>query len=763
MRKKRIFRRPLFAVACAFFAAGVLAVGVENQVVVAAFVAVTIFTLSATVFCAVTKHRVTRAALIILIPITLSTLIQIFAVNREISNAERYDDVVGDAVITITDVCCSSSYYGYYTAQITKSDTFPCLKITLGYPDGSCREGDVLSGDITLHTLAQSSSFDERAYYIPDGIFMSADAEKLEYVGRDTSFSPTKSLSRLNRKLCARIEAASGDGSLAQAILLGRRDSLEASVKRDFSRIGISHLLALSGIHLSVIVGMADALLSKSRLPRRVTLIVEAFGIIFFMALVGFSRSVTRAGVMQLIRITAQLIGRRSDPKTNLGTAVLIIMLVDPLAVRDTAFVLSVLAAYACIAYSEYKRLNRIKSGKTIISRILCGTRDTVLMTLLISALTLPVMWKVFGQISLISPLTNVVFIPVIGAYLYFSLIYVVLCRAPVIGPLLTFILTNVERIICAAARKLSLLPHITLSLHGNVVGVLSFLLFIAVFAATLQNRKKRVFSARFDKSLISRLSVVACTIALVCAVSLGLVTNAQSAAAVYVTQGKSEGFSLRYKNDFVLIDISDGSSGFSRPLLAEAESCGADEISCLVLTHLHRRHIASLSTLAERAVLRHVCIPEAESEDDEAIFASLVALFERDDIPYSVYSRENSLVDIGGICFESLALGKLSRSSHPVICFSITVANERLLYLGSSFEDLALRDDDLSLDDADTVFFGAHHPKRKSEVALNTHGTAVIAYGAATDELLSVTAAETVPLLENGKYETKKLPLENK
>lgn len=771
MTKQPIFRRPLFAVSCAFFAAGIIAQGVARRGLVALLAVLAVLSAVSAVLSAATRHRVARMALLMLIPMTLSLCLQLFAVERKIAAAELYDGKSSDATVTITGNSYSSSYYGYYTARLTDSD-FPELVVTLGYADGSCREGDVLRGRVTLSRLDGSASFDERAYFIPDGIFMSAELETADYVGRDSSFSPSRSLAHLNRRLCARIEAASGDGALAQAILLGRRNGLSASVKRDFSRIGISHLLALSGIHLSVIIGALELLLSRSRLLRQpsltrrtqlarlIAVIIEAIAILFFMALVGFGRSVTRAGVMQLVRISATLVGRRSDPRTSLGTAVLVIMLADPLAVRDTAFILSVLAAYACIVYSEYTgRL--VKRRTSVLARLGRSIVDTVLMTLLISVLTLPVMWHVFGSISLISPLTNVIFIPTVTLYLYFSLVYTALCTTPVLGALLTRVLIFSEHLICSSARQLSLLPHITVSLRGTLCGVCSVLLFAAVFSATLvPARVGGTSSSRFTRRQLSQLAVLLCSIATVLAIALGVVSNAQSAQAVFVTKGRSEGFAVRYKNDFVLIDVSDGSTGFSRVLTAQAQECGADEIACLVLTHLHRRHIASLSTLAERVVLRSVCLPQAENEDDAAIFSALTAHLEREGIAYTSYSRDSSQVKIGEISFESLGYGTLARSSHPAVAFSLSVAGERYLYFGSSFEDVTSTNAKEAARDADTVFFGAHHPKRKSELTVEADCTAIVSHGASGDGSLNITSDKLLTLPTDGIYVADRLRL---
>lgn len=748
MTKEPLFKRPLFAIACAFFGAGILAgtAGMKYGLPLCALLAVGC--LAALAAGTVLKKRRAIAVLVLLCAALASFALQLVGAERKILQCERLDGVSAEAVLTVTEVRYSSSYYGYYTARLTDSEAFPDMKVALEYSDGSCRVGDVLRGEVTLVAFESSGAFDEAAYNIPDGILIGAHAESLRYVGHEEDSSVTGVLSRLNRRLCARITAASGSGSLARAVLLGQRDGLGRAVLRDFSRIGISHLLALSGLHLSVLVAALESALSNFLSPR-VRSPLKAAAVLFFMALVGFGRSVTRAGIMHIFCATAQLLRRDSDSRTSLAVSAMLIMLADPFAVRDAAFLLSVLAAYACIAYSEYVgRADRARVSP--VRRLLRSAADTVRLSLLISALTLPVMWSVFGEISLISPLTNVVFIPTLTLFLYFSIMYLALCTTPLCA-VLTPLLNGGERAIFALARRISALPHITLSVRSTLVGVCSLALFFALFAVSLHPRRIR----RCD-----RVALTVCSALLVLTLAAGELATLSSAREIYITRGKSEGFAVRCGALSVLIDVSDGSSGFSRELLAAAEEEGATEIGCLVLTHLHRRHISSVASLAESCVLRSVCLPRAENDADEAVSQTLISYFEREGIPYTEYSRDGDTLTVGSIRFEALGYCLLSRSSHPTIVFSLSFAGRELLYLGSSFEEGAEYTEVPT--EADTVFFGRHPPKRKRDVSLELDGrTAVFSHGVTEDGLLRVDGAEREYYLgEDGVFRDRKVKI---
>jgi len=738
MTRQISVKRPLFVFCMSFFAAGILTAGVSLDLKLLLIPAGVLLIMSSLILLR-GKARHTLAlcsALLIVLPIWMSASFQYFTTDRSLESCNRYDGIKDTVRVTIEEVRYSSSYYGYYTARVRDGSKVPDMTVSLGIPDGSCKAGDVLYGEVVFRKLDSSASFDESTYFIPDGILMCAEGEEMTFEGVDSTESVFDVFKALNRKLTSRIRASSGGASLACAVLLGRADLLEASVKRDFGRIGISHLLAVSGIHLSIAVSALEFLLDKTRIRGKKKTLLLCLAVLFSMALVGFSKSVTRAGLMHLLRYSGQLLGRRSDGFTSLGAAAVIIILADPFAVYDTGFILSVLACYACLVYSRYTRQRTPMSNK--LKSIIRGAADTVKLTLLITGLTLPVMWKVFGSLSLISPLTNVIFIPFVTLFMYFSLIYMVLCGIPAANTVLTPVLLAFEDLITALSEKLSLMRGIAVSLKGTAVGISAAAVFTSLLIATFIYKRRRVLSV---------ISVGLCSVSLAVCLVFGYMANAESAEADFVTRGKSEGFSIRCGNSYVLIDVSDGSSGFSRELTFAAEDRGASEITSLILTHLHRRHISSVASLADNYILRLAVLPEGVTDSDTEVAEALCEIFDKRGIPYVFYSREDGTVNTADITFTSLGYTALSRSTHPVVGFSISLADKNLIYLGSSFGEKNDLPDGLSA--ADTVFLGAHPPVRKAPVSVFTEGKVILTHLANEKGLLTVNAESGVVTLD--------------
>jgi len=130
------------------------------------------------------------------------------------------------------------------------------------------------------------------------------------------------------------------DGAFAQSLLLGRREELSDQVSEDMRRSGAAHVLVVSGLHLSFLCASVMALLRRAgRWPR---FLCGGAVCLAVMGAAGFSPSITRGGIMMLLVLAAQLVGRKSDPLNSLGAAVLLMGAWNPYVFFSWSFLLSV-------------------------------------------------------------------------------------------------------------------------------------------------------------------------------------------------------------------------------------------------------------------------------------------------------------------------------------------------------------------------------------------------------------------------------------
>lgn len=211
--------------------------------------------------------------------------------------------------------------------------------------------------------------------------------------------------------------------SVINAILLGEKGSMPENIKKDFQKIGVYHLLATSGMHVAIISQFIFYLFKKLKIKEKPSALLSCLSMLLFMAIVGFTPTITRACTMAIIYFLGICISKRADPLNSLGIAVLIICAINPFAACDISLWLSFLATlgiilcYHPIKNYIYQKLNNPKS-------VLCDyIVSTLSVTICAFIFTLPIVILSFKKISIISPLSNLLFIPCVNIILNLSAI----------------------------------------------------------------------------------------------------------------------------------------------------------------------------------------------------------------------------------------------------------------------------------------------------------------------------------------------------
>ena len=144
------------------------------------------------------------------------------------------------------------------------------------------------------------------------------------------------------------------EASVVCAVVTGDKSYLEQNEKDNIRSAGLSHIIAVSGFHLSVLTGFLNLLLVKVlKLRKRFASAISIVFILAYMAVTGFSPSAVRSGIMLIICLAGYILKRTPDSLNSLGFASLLILLPNPYAAADTGFVLSFSAALGIILLSD--------------------------------------------------------------------------------------------------------------------------------------------------------------------------------------------------------------------------------------------------------------------------------------------------------------------------------------------------------------------------------------------------------------------------
>lgn len=233
---------------------------------------------------------------------------------------------------------------------------------------------------------------------------------------------------KLKTKLILTNNMSAENANIAYAMLFGEKDDIDKNIYNVFSIAGISHILAVSGLHIGVFVAVLLFILKKCKLNKLVSFIVLCGVLLLYMILCGFTPSVVRASLMAIIMFGASIYGKQYDSLSSLSLSAIIICLFNPFAMFKVGFQLSFACVFAIITLSP------------VIDRFFAKFKfensfsKSISMSIATSLALIPFCAHYFGRVSLLSILTNVVVIPL------FSYTYILLFIFTIISLLINFV-----------------------------------------------------------------------------------------------------------------------------------------------------------------------------------------------------------------------------------------------------------------------------------------------------------------------------------
>ena len=410
----------------------------------------------------------------------------------------------------------------------------------------------------------------------------------------------------------------------AKALLLGDKRDITWAQSTDFSRSGISHIVAVSGLHVSILFALINVLTGK----RRFLLVIIGIPVLlFFAAMAGFTASVTRAVIMEIMLLLALVLNREYDPPTALGFAVLAMLLECPLTIAGIGFQLSV-ASVAGIFLFYAKLDGWLKNwlpgrGKTFRGRMERFLTSCVAVTLSATAMTVPLAAIYFGLVSLVGVVTNLLVLPVVSIIFYGVMAVGALgCIHSGLASALAWVVAWPIRYVLGTAHALAGLPLAAVYTVSPYVVV--WLVFVyALLTWLLVTQKKR-------PGLVFGLGVLGLCISLMLSF-LEPLTCEYRVTVLDVGQGQC--IVLQRQGTTFLVDCG-GRRGEEAADIAAAHllSQGIRRIDGLILTHYDRDHAEGVPYLAERIDIERVYLPLTE-DTDGCMQAVLDAVPERTDI----------------------------------------------------------------------------------------------------------------------------------
>jgi len=252
--------------------------------------------------------------------------------------------------------------------------------------------------------------FNYSRYLKSQKIYGTLKSEIIEVLNKNTCNSVFTLSNKLQTKIIENSKRVipKDTGELFIGILLGEKDNIEEDIIKSFKTSSLSHILAVSGMHVSYIILGITYIASKVKIHKKIAYISTILVLIIFMFITNFSPSVVRACIMGILLLFSKICYRKSDIWTTIAISLLIMLIYNPYSIINVGLQLSYAGTIGIIAF------NRIF---TSLLEKYTNKKIALAVSVIISAqiVILPIMLMSFNSLSLNFILSNLLASPIVG------------------------------------------------------------------------------------------------------------------------------------------------------------------------------------------------------------------------------------------------------------------------------------------------------------------------------------------------------------
>ncbi len=349
--------------------------------------------------------------------VTLITLLSFFAYNKV--NISPYLDYHKTTQTITGKVITTPQYVSNYILFTLQSDTIGNTKhstkihvVSENRNEQNINLFDYITLSKAYVTLPTNNYSEYNFTELSDSILLTAQSADYEILWQSEK-TPYYYCLKLKEGVSQQITSymSKDNGALLKGMLFGEKSDLDSATSQSFRNCGISHLLAVSGLHTSLWCGLLMALLSVFKLNEKVKAVVCIVFLVLFCTISGFTPSVIRASFMTAAALISPFFKRTPDSINSLGFAVVVLILLNPYILFNISFQLSVLATLGVLVANLLNPRIKKLANKLPVKK-LKTFYISLITSLTISAFaglfTLPACAYYFETFSIVSPVSNI-------------------------------------------------------------------------------------------------------------------------------------------------------------------------------------------------------------------------------------------------------------------------------------------------------------------------------------------------------------------
>lgn len=527
---------------------------------------VAVFGASVLLFFAIKRKKLKNRIFLPFLSVVLILNSVCFFTFTEITEKKNNDFVTGKHNVTakIINIPQKHEDYTLYTLKTEKIDG-ENKKIKLLYY-GKNNENFELYDIVSFKKASLSRITDKNgntnSFYAADNIFLKITSKE----SADFLFKAKKTpcffclLFKENCINSMKYYLDADEAGLLSGMVFGDKSLLSDDVKDSFRISGVSHLLAVSGLHTSLWCGILFALLGIFKISDKIKAVISLLFLAVLCIVSAFTPSVLRASLMMCLIITAPLFNRQTDSLNSLGFAVTLLVLQNPFTVLSPGFILSVSATAGVICSGIFKNSHKIKTKNILLNKAANYFVSSILVSVFSAVFTLPACAAFYGTFSIIAPVTNLFAVKLAFFGMVTGLFSSVfsLLEFSFIKPI-SKILFIIPRILLRLLKTLTGIvaktPFACVGANAYTVIIVSAVIVTAIFTGVLL-RKKIIKSKTLGAVLYS-----VCTLGAVFAVFFSFLPLSANTQIAVSASGYVPAVSVRCGGKYALINVPDSTS----------------------------------------------------------------------------------------------------------------------------------------------------------------------------------------------------------
>lgn len=571
--------------------------------------------------------------------------------------------------------------------------------------------------------------FDYKEYLKTQKIYGTFKTNNIYIIKEENINTIEKILHKIKTKIINNMEMVFNKDTkdLFLGMLIGHKDNISDDLKEDFRKSSLSHILAISGDHISYVILTLTILGELFKIPKRINNVLISIFLILFIYITGYTSSVIRAAIMGSIIIGQILIYRKQDTITTISLSILIMLCENPYRLFDLGFILSYLATIGIVYYTKI-----LKEHKKSRTKIL----DSILITLAANLFIIPIVLYNFNTLSLNFIISNLIASVLMKPIIVGGIIIIIISFLSIkISKICGFIYNYLLKILILNAKITSKIPFSNLIVTTPsilLIIVYYILLIIIIFLIYLKNMASNRYLARSILGKIGKMRkyiihnfkkiIIFIAVIIITINQFKYLPNELKLYFIDVGQGDST-LIITPKGKKILID-GGGNDGYSigkKLLLPYLLDRKIKEIDYMIISHFDTDHCDGLLYLIEQINVKNIIIGnQYEQNDNYRKFLNLIKKNKNNIIiakmEEKILIEENVYIDI---LWPSLnnSIYENSINNNSIVC-KLSYKNFSVLFTGD-IEEVAEKELIHEIGDLNilksTVLKVAHHGSKTS------------------------------------------------